>query len=77
LAVVDKASHIQLKKIEIARDYGSRVEIASGLSASDEIVRNPPESLAQGDMVHLAEMAGQKEGDQAKGPPKLAEDAIK
>ena len=77
LAVVDKASHIQLKKIEIARDYGSRVEIASGLSASDEIVRNPPESLAQGDVVHVAEAAGQKEGDQAKGPPKLAESAIK
>jgi RND family efflux transporter MFP subunit len=77
LATVDKDSRIQMKKIEIARDYGARVEIASGLSAADDIVRNPPESLTQGDAVNVVETDGVKEGDDVKGRAKLAESAAR
>lgn len=77
LAVIDKSSRIQLKKVEIARDYGSQVEVATGLSATDDVVRNPPESLAQGDIVHIVEPAGTKESAEPTNRPKLAQSTAK
>jgi RND family efflux transporter MFP subunit len=53
VAAIDKASHVDMKKVRIARDYGSRVEIEGELKAVDDIVRNPPESLTQGDPVRV------------------------
>jgi RND family efflux transporter MFP subunit len=53
VATVNEQSRIRLKKIRISRDYGSRVEIEGGLSAQDRVVRNPLESMADGDLVRV------------------------
>ena len=76
LAMVDKANRIQLKKIEIARDYGSGSRSPAASRRATGSSRNPPESIAQGDKVRVAEAAGPEDGP-PKGPPKLAESAIK
>ena len=47
-----------MKKVRIARDFGSEVEIAGGLSVDERIVANPPESLEDGEEVRLADASG-------------------
>lgn len=63
VAVVGPDSKIQLRPINIGRDYGTSLEIVSGVSISDQVVINPPDSLEQGQQVNVAPTSpGQKEG---------------
>ncbi len=77
VATVDEKSHIKMKKIRIARDYGSRVEVADGLSPDDEIVKNPLESMSDGDQVRIVSRGSGEDAGGAKANPKLAEGAMK
>jgi multidrug efflux pump subunit AcrA (membrane-fusion protein) len=77
VATVDDKSRIKLKKIQIARDYGSRVEVAGGLSSADEIVKNPLESIADGDEVRVVSPGSGEDAGGAKPSPKLAEGSTK
>jgi RND family efflux transporter MFP subunit len=43
---------VQLHPVQIGRDFGSKVEILSGLTAKDTIVINPADSLEEGQEVH-------------------------
>jgi RND family efflux transporter MFP subunit len=56
-AVVTADSRIDLKKLAIGRDYGNSLEILQGIEATDRIVINPPDSLEQNQLVHLAPAA--------------------
>jgi hypothetical protein len=40
--------------VTLSRDLGSTAEIGAGLSPSDRVIDNPPESLADGDLVRIA-----------------------
>jgi RND family efflux transporter MFP subunit len=62
VAVVGADSHVKIRPVIVARDLGSSVEIGSGLSASDRVVDNPPESLVDGDLVRVAGASAQKAG---------------
>jgi multidrug efflux pump subunit AcrA (membrane-fusion protein) len=44
--------HVQLVPVTIGHDFGSSVEITSGLSPADEVILDPPDSLATGMEVH-------------------------
>jgi membrane fusion protein, multidrug efflux system len=52
-AVVGADGKVHLKPVVIGRDYGTDVEILSGLDASDSIVLNPSDSLEEGQPVHV------------------------
>ena len=54
LAVVDANGNVQLRKIDIAQDLGQSLEIESGIEASDKIIINPSDSIADGDHVLIA-----------------------
>jgi RND family efflux transporter MFP subunit len=54
VAVVGSDDRVRLKPVTIARDLGTAVEIATGLSAGDEVIDNPPDSLANGELVRIA-----------------------
>lgn len=54
LALVDANKRVHLQPINIGRDYGSSLEILGGVSASDQVVINPPDSLEEGQQVNLA-----------------------
>jgi hypothetical protein len=45
---------VRIKPVTIGRDFGGTVEIASGLSGSDRVIDNPPDSLRAGDAVRIA-----------------------
>jgi RND family efflux transporter MFP subunit len=51
LAVVDANGNVQLRKIVIAQDLGQSLEIESGIEATDKVIVNPSDSIAQGDHV--------------------------
>ena len=58
VAKVDKDGRARLIKVHIARDYGSQVEIVDALPAGARIIASPPESIADGDQVRVADAAG-------------------
>jgi RND family efflux transporter MFP subunit len=55
VAVVDANGNVQLRKIVIAQDLGPSLEIESGIEASDKIIVNPSDSIADGDHVQIAQ----------------------
>jgi len=52
-AVVDDQHHVHLRALTIGRDFGTSLEVLQGLSASDWIVINPPDSLADNQDVRV------------------------
>src|SRR5438309_2304787 len=54
LVVIDGNGKIQLRTINIGRDYGTSLEILGGVSTEDRVVINPPDSLEQGQQVNIA-----------------------
>jgi hypothetical protein len=45
----------QLVPITIGRDYGSTVEVIAGLTATDQVILNPSDSLVSGDPVQIGQ----------------------
>lgn len=60
VAVVGAGSKVQLRPVSIGRDFGTAVEILSGLEPSDAIVLSPSDSLEEGQMVHVAQGGGRQ-----------------
>jgi RND family efflux transporter MFP subunit len=56
VATVDGNGRVALKKVAIARDLGSVVQI-DGVSRSDRIIDSPPDGIATGDAVRVAQAA--------------------
>ena len=54
-----------LVPITIGRDYGDKVEVVSGLTAADQVILNPSDSLTSGTSVRLA---NHKAGGAASAP---------
>jgi multidrug efflux pump subunit AcrA (membrane-fusion protein) len=54
VAVAGDDNKIELKKITVGRNLGTRVEILAGLAPSDRVVDSPPDSLAAGDLIQVA-----------------------
>jgi len=54
VAVVGPRNRVVIRKVTIARDFGSSVEIATGLSPTDAVISNPPDSITTGELVRVA-----------------------
>jgi membrane fusion protein, multidrug efflux system len=55
LAVVSPDNKIQLRAINIGKDYGTTLEILGGVTTGDQVVINPSDSLEQGQQVNVAQ----------------------
>ena len=78
VAVVDDKNRVNIKPVQLGRNYGVKVEVMSGLQGGERLVLNPPDSLSPGDEVtfvaaeddKVAEPAGSKgKGDVQKKKP--------
>ncbi|HEY1987611.1 MAG TPA: efflux RND transporter periplasmic adaptor subunit [Terracidiphilus sp.] len=49
---VVRDNRVQLVPVTIGHDFGNSVEITSGLKAAEEVILDPPDSLASGTEVH-------------------------
>jgi membrane fusion protein, multidrug efflux system len=54
VAVVGSGGKVELRHINIGRDYGTALEVLGGVAATDQIVVNPPDSLEDGEQVNAA-----------------------
>jgi RND family efflux transporter MFP subunit len=54
VATLDSNNKVVLKNVQLGRDLGDSVEVIAGLSPSDRIINNPPETLIAGDTVRVA-----------------------
>ncbi|SPE41366.1 Efflux transporter, RND family, MFP subunit [Candidatus Sulfopaludibacter sp. SbA3] len=52
-----RGNKAELVPITIGRDYGTEVEVLSGITAQDEIIENPSDSLTSGTEVRAAKAA--------------------
>lgn len=53
VAVFGPDSRAHLHKVHIAVDMGTTLQIDQGLSLDDRVIENPPDSLMDGDKVHV------------------------
>jgi RND family efflux transporter MFP subunit len=51
VAVVDARGKVTLRAVTLGRNNGNTVEVTGGLLATDRLVLNPPDALADGDVV--------------------------
>ena len=61
VAVVGPDNKVQLRPINIGRDYGTTLEILGGVSPTDQIVVNPADSLEDGQQVNVAQPPNQQQ----------------
>lgn len=54
VATVGPGSRVVMKPITIGTDLGTAVEVATGIGPTDRIIDNPPDSLANGDLVRVS-----------------------
>jgi hypothetical protein len=52
VATVGVGDQVLFKRITIARDLGSTIEIAYGLSSADRVIDSPPDGIVDGDHVN-------------------------
>src|SRR5882724_402239 len=57
VAVVDSNGVVELRKVQIGRDFGQTVEITGGVTPADRVITNPSDSLVSGIKVRIAESA--------------------
>jgi multidrug efflux pump subunit AcrA (membrane-fusion protein) len=42
---------VEIRKVKVKRDLGTRVEVDSGIKAGDQVILNPPVTLVDGSKV--------------------------
>lgn len=57
VAVLQADQTAQLVRVELGRDFGTEVEIVSGIQAEDSIILNPSDSLVSGAQVRVVQEA--------------------
>ena len=62
VATIDGNNKVVFKRVQLGRDLGDSVEVLAGLSPSDRIIDNPPETLTTGDAVRVAGATPQSAG---------------
>lgn len=58
VAVVTRNGVIELRKVVVGTDFGTTVQVVSGLTGSEDVVVNPPDSLLQGQRVQVLPARG-------------------
>ncbi len=53
VALIGPGDHVRMQSVTLGRDLGGTVEVTSGLPRDARIVDNPPDALAQGDLVRV------------------------
>jgi RND family efflux transporter MFP subunit len=55
VGVVKSDGKVEIRKVQIGKDLGTRLEIVKGVSPTDQLIVNPSDSLSDGMKVHVVE----------------------
>lgn len=70
LATVDDGKQARLISVTLGRDFGTHVEVVSGVTDGDAIIMNPPDSLVDGEEVRVnTEVQSSAPGRSPQGQP--------
>jgi RND family efflux transporter MFP subunit len=58
VGTIKDGNRATLVPIRIGRDFGEKVEVVSGLSENETVVATPPDSLVDGEVVHVVNGKG-------------------
>ena len=72
VATLDGNNKVVLKSVQLGRDLGDSVEVIAGLTPSDRIINNPPETLVAGDAVRVAASTPQAAASASSPKPQAA-----
>lgn len=53
VAVVDAHEKVELRKVTIGRDFGTYVEVTTGIAATDCVINNPGDAITNGEAVRI------------------------
>ena len=67
VATVGADNKVLLKDVKIGRDLGKTIELSSGLDAADRVIDSPPDGVADGDLVRIAETKPKAAVEAGKG----------
>lgn len=70
--VIDSNHRVRLQALNIGRDYGTSLEVLTGLKPDDWIVLNPPDSIESGEEVHVQEVKNPLQTSPPAAPAKTA-----
>jgi RND family efflux transporter MFP subunit len=71
VATVENSDHVELRSVAVGHDFGSEIEIVSGVKPSDWVIINPSDSLVTGEKVRLVSNASPP--DAQAGSPAASE----
>lgn len=54
VALVGPGARVKLRRVTLGRDLGATVEVLSGLPGGTAVIDNPPDSIADGELVRVA-----------------------
>jgi RND family efflux transporter MFP subunit len=60
VAIVNPAGQVELHKVALGRDFGTSIEITSGINSDDAIVASPPDYLVNGMKVSIQGASGDR-----------------
>lgn len=55
VVTLDAQDRVHLQPITVGRDWGTQIEVLTGLNPETRIVDSPPDSILEGEEVHVAE----------------------
>lgn len=67
VAAVGEGGKVQLRRVKLGRNRGESVEVLEGVALTDQLVLNPSDSVADGDVVALGKPAAAASAAAAKG----------
>jgi RND family efflux transporter MFP subunit len=71
VATLTPDNHVELKSVNLGRDFGTELEVLSGLEPNEMVVLNPPDSLEAGVQVRVIQPAATaKDGASSSGAAK-------
>jgi len=53
VVTVDNQDHVHLQRIMVGRDWGTRIEVLTGLQAGQRILDSPPDAIAENEKVQV------------------------
>ncbi len=53
--IVGTNNTVELRQVQVGRDFGQTLEILSGVTPADRVIVNPPDSLVNGTIVRVAQ----------------------
>jgi multidrug efflux pump subunit AcrA (membrane-fusion protein) len=70
VATIGADNRAHLTAITMGRDYGTQVEVVSGLTANQKVIDSPPDSLVEGEQVRVISPLAQSNATPAPGQVK-------